>query len=804
MTDCIRPTGGRARLVRAFATVAAVAVLASPARAVLDIENRGPGLDVGRFSLRVSNVGVLGNPWFDVGRSFDPSFEFPRGSGQELLGRAELWVSARRPDGTHRVSGGPMLEWRPTLDPDDRVRSVTAGAPGTRWNFDNDGDGSVNEDALNGRDDDGDGLVDEDFDLPSQKLLAAEYTDDQPEAVAYNYANGEPHLPLGLAVRQEVFGWARPGTDGIAGVRFVVSNHGPLPLADVRLGLYVDLDSRLAGTRGGHMDDRVARMPYEWIVPEGEAVVGAGGEARKQCFIRLTGEAVAVTDGVSARALPVGAVVPLTHTIDPLALLANDVFPGVREARAHARAPGRDTTFRAYVFAQDLTPGQGGPPVLDEQRLAAMEGRWPGAPEGETHDYAVLVSCGPFPRLAPGTSVEFSVALVATSSLDSVRASAATARLLSRGSRFDLLPNDNSANRKAWFIGETGVNGHEVCFEPPPGVVFAYDPHCPQKFNDDPLIVRSEPWFGPGASFEVTYATGHCVWSDFDCDLCTGWDGTDTARRWATSSLLPSPPGLRVTAGDGQATVEWDDAPEAAVRAGLVLDPSWSFSGYKVYRLDDWRRASLLPPTERWQRIAVYRADTTAHGGLPLASITDELLAPDGTVNGVPRHPVGRYRLVDTGLHDGADYHYVVTSLVRAHAPADTLPSFVAELESPFVPDYSQRVVPRTEARSGPPRAWVAPNPYRGRAEWERAPVPGDPFTRHLDFMGLPRERCTIRIYTLAGDFVQSLDHDGSSGNGQAAWNLISRNGQDVASGIYVFTVDGPSGHQVGRFVIIR
>ena len=87
---------------------------------------------------------------------------------------------------------------------------------------------------------------------------------------------------------------------------------------------------------------------------------------------------------------------------------------------------------------------------------------------------------------------------------------------------------------------------------------------------------------------------------------------------------------------------------------------------------------------------------------------------------------------------------------------------------------------------------------------WERSPVPGDPFTRHVDFFGLPRARSTIRIYTLAGDLVRTLDHDGASGNGQAPWNLISRNGQDIQSGIYLFTVDSTAGHQVGRFVVIR
>jgi hypothetical protein len=51
---------------------------------------------------------------------------------------------------------------------------------------------------------------------------------------------------------------------------------------------------------------------------------------------------------------------------------------------------------------------------------------------------------------------------------------------------------------------------------------------------------------------------------------------------------------------------------------------------------------------------------------------------------------------------------------------------------------------------------------------------------------------------------VAQIDHDGSGGDGEAAWDLISRNGQDVVSGIYVFTVDSSFGHQVGHFVVIR
>ena len=70
--------------------------------------------------------------------------------------------------------------------------------------------------------------------------------------------------------------------------------------------------------------------------------------------------------------------------------------------------------------------------------------------------------------------------------------------------------------------------------------------------------------------------------------------------------------------------------------------------------------------------------------------------------------------------------------------------------------------------------------------------------------MGLPAARSTIRIYTLAGDLVQTIEHDGSRGDGQAAWNLISRNGQDIESGVYLFTIESTAGHQTGRFVVIR
>ena len=111
---------------------------------------------------------------------------------------------------------------------------------------------------------------------------------------------------------------------------------------------------------------------------------------------------------------------------------------------------------------------------------------------------------------------------------------------------------------------------------------------------------------------------------------------------------------------------------------------------------------------------------------------------------------------------------------------------------------------PRAAARDKGTGVWVVPNPFRARAAWDLPPVDGNRLTRHLDFMGLPRTRCLIKVWTLAGDLVARIDHDGSGGDGQAAWDLVSRNGQEVESGVYLFTVESALGHQIGRFVVIR
>src|SRR5258706_2527287 len=181
----LRPLRKPGTRVACWLLALGLSTLAHPpaADAVMDIEDRGPLLNAGRYAFRPTNIGVLGNAFYDVGRSFDPSLEYPRGSGVELLKHADLWVGALDETGHGRVSGGPMLEWRPTLAADDRVRLAWRRRPGRPRGLNDDGDGRVDEERLNGRDDDGDGEVDEDIGIPADEMAASTYRDDQPEAV---------------------------------------------------------------------------------------------------------------------------------------------------------------------------------------------------------------------------------------------------------------------------------------------------------------------------------------------------------------------------------------------------------------------------------------------------------------------------------------------------------------------------------------------------------------------------------------------------------------------------------------------
>ena len=110
----------------------------------------------------------------------------------------------------------------------------------------------------------------------------------------------------------------------------------------------------------------------------------------------------------------------------------------------------------------------------------------------------------------------------------------------------------------------------------------------------------------------------------------------------------------------------------------------------------------------------------------------------------------------------------------------------------------------------------VVPNPYfvTNRAVLSEG-------TDKIFFTRLP-PHCTIRIYTLAGELVHTIEHEStepyspddrsSQGDkgGTASFELLNRYNQALASGVYIYHVEARDesdtvvGNKIGRFAIIR
>jgi hypothetical protein len=109
------------------------------------------------------------------------------------------------------------------------------------------------------------------------------------------------------------------------------------------------------------------------------------------------------------------------------------------------------------------------------------------------------------------------------------------------------------------------------------------------------------------------------------------------------------------------------------------------------------------------------------------------------------------------------------------------------------------------ESRSELDQAAVVPNPYVVTASWEpKHFYSSGRGIRKIDFIHLP-PRCTIKIFTLRGYLVDTIEHDSPVTNGAESWDLLSKDGMEIAYGVYFFHVSTPSGDKrIGKFAVIK
>jgi hypothetical protein len=167
------------------------------------------------------------------------------------------------------------------------------------------------------------------------------------------------------------------------------------------------------------------------------------------------------------------------------------------------------------------------------------------------------------------------------------------------------------------------------------------------------------------------------------------------------------------------------------------------------------------------------------------------------------------YRFVDDNVHNGMHYFYSVTAF--DHVLADGMPAGLGKYGEPSsnFRHATARSAAQEAQRFDGDEVYVVPNPATAAslAPWRLEPNMDDPSGVKIEFRNLPECRATVRVFTVAGDLVEVLYHDGSAGDGTLEWDLVSRNGQEITSGVYLFTVDPQEGQfpkTVGSFVVIR
>lgn len=111
----------------------------------------------------------------------------------------------------------------------------------------------------------------------------------------------------------------------------------------------------------------------------------------------------------------------------------------------------------------------------------------------------------------------------------------------------------------------------------------------------------------------------------------------------------------------------------------------------------------------------------------------------------------------------------------------------------------------KIKAKADLSKVKVVPNPYVATALWEPKNIYSNGRgERSIHFIHLPAQ-CTIRIFTINGELVDTIEHDGGVNNGTAYWDLLTKDNLSVSYGIYIYHIDAPGvGEKIGKFAIIK
>jgi hypothetical protein len=278
-------------------------------------------------------------------------------------------------------------------------------------------------------------------------------------------------------------------------------------------------------------------------------------------------------------------------------------------------------------------------------------------------------------------------------------------------------------------------------------------------------------------------------------------DGFPLAADVPESPPAPETEAVNASAGTDRPAIGviWDDIAEIATIAdgagGVFYDGTQDLDGYRIYRSTDFQYVSDTQPS------ALRGAEWTLLADIPLAEVGQYFDAD-----------LSRYRYVDEAVAFGVRYGYYVAAYSSTPRPwTSANGTVVADLPELVSGSYNRSEA--VSALAGPVNSfdiYAIPNPYV-YGDPRRSFFDGARTTPRIEFRNLP-ERATIRIYTVAGDLIRTLEHNpsvyGGNVSGTATWEQDSDSGLLVAPGLYIYHVmsetEGLAGRFTGRLMIIR
>lgn len=159
----------------------------------------------------------------------------------------------------------------------------------------------------------------------------------------------------------------------------------------------------------------------------------------------------------------------------------------------------------------------------------------------------------------------------------------------------------------------------------------------------------------------------------------------------------------------------------------------------------------------------------------------------DTVLKGDPKYLVGiNYKYVDSNVTIGQRYYYSLTAFDNSNLETSI---FANRTLTPF----TATLAPKDNLEE----VLVVPNPF----------VIGEGFSQpgekdKIQFVNIPNP-CTIRIYTVRGDLVKTINVNEGDG-AIVSWDQVTDYGQFVESGIYIFHAESKGKTKIGKFAIVR